>query len=442
MKNNQIIQGHALEELKKLPNESVNCVMTSPPYWSLRDYSEEVEIVWGGAMDCEHNFDIKERKLHGGSAENTVHGAILAGGLEVDWKTKDGFCKKCGAWKGQLGLEPTFDLYIKHLCDIFDEVKRVLRKDGCCFVNLGDTYSSSPSGFSKEKAEEWGKKGDGIIKRLYQRHTRGMTTKPTPKPKINYPSKCLTMIPERFAIEMINRKWILRNKIIWHKRNCMPDSTKDRFTVDFEYLFFFSKSKKYYFETQREPIQSKPTLEVMPPIGGKKQTEGNFNPTYSGNQPKWRGLKSGNPNIGQQQYHSSNIKTSELGRNKRCVWTINPKPFSDYICSGCGYYGKVKSIKETKGYFGGEDKDKRPCPKCRKRINISHFAIYPEELCEIPIKAGCPKGGIVLDPFFGAGTTGLVALKQNKKIIGIELNNEYIGIAKERLKPYLEQKKL
>ena len=116
----------------------------------------------------------------------------------------------------------------------------------------------------------------------------------------------------------------------------------------------------------------------MPPIGGKKQTEGNFNQTYSGNMPKWK-----------------------QGRNKRCVWTINPKPFKE-----------------------------------------SHFAVYPEELCETPIKAGCPGGGIVLDPFFGAGTTGLVALKQNKKFIGIELNKEYIEIANKRLKPFLEQTKL
>ena len=120
---------------------------------------------------------------------------------------------------------------------------------------------------------------------------------------------------------------------------------------------------------------------LMPPIGGKKHVKGkgNINPTYSGNQPEW----------------------SEYGRNKRTVWTINPKPFKE-----------------------------------------AHFAVYPEELCETPISAGCPKEGIVLDPFFGSGTTGLVALKQNKRFIGIELNEEYIEIAKKRLKPYLEQKKL
>jgi len=257
------------------------------------------------------------------------------------------------------------------------------------------------------------------------------------------------MIPSRFAIEMCNRGWILRNTIIWHKRNCMPSSVKDRFTVDFEYLFFFSKKKNYYFETQYETLSKSSLndnrLDKKPSKGLGKTEQGNY-----------------------AMQHCGSINSK--GRNKRCVWTINPKPFKE-----------------------------------------AHFAVYPEELCETPIKAGCPEfvckkcgnpkiqiyedervntrpgkdigkgksgteedpnkelhnsdlskfrqqiiyktkgykpscncnaeftGGIVLDCFFGAGTTGLVALKQRKKFIGIELNKEYIEIAKKRLKPYLEQ---
>lgn len=115
---NKILQGNSLEVLKTLPDGSVNCIMTSPPYWSLRDYGNGNDIVWDGKKNCKHNFEVKERKLHSGSAPNTVHGAILAGGLEVDWKTKDGFCKKCGAWKGQLGLEPHFDDKILELFEL------------------------------------------------------------------------------------------------------------------------------------------------------------------------------------------------------------------------------------------------------------------------------------------------------------------------------------
>jgi len=350
MKVNQILHGDSLTELKKLPDKSINMCMTSPPYWALRDYG----------MD------------------------------------------------GQLGLEPTFDEYINKLCDIFDEVKRVLRDDGTCWVNIGDTYNSH--------------------------------------------SKSLVMIPFRFAIEMVNRGWILRNTIIWHKRNCMPSSAKDRFTVDFEYLFLFSKNKKYYFETQYEPLSE---VSIKRSRYGLNQTNNNQKAVNVQNLDKM-GNRFCNPK----------------GRNKRAVWTINPKPFKE-----------------------------------------AHFAVYPEELCETPIKAGCPKfvcnkcgkirkkiyehikgkygnhnkfnkqreidgsdkfvrhglqgstlggvvgydifkgytycgcnagftSGIILDPFFGAGTTGLVALKQRKNFIGIELNPKYIKIAKKRLKPFLEQKTL
>ncbi len=301
---NKIIQGSALEKLKELKDKSVNMCMTSPPYWALRDYGME----------------------------------------------------------GQLGLEPTFEEYMDKLCDIFDEVKRVLRDDGTCWVNMGDTYMGG------------GNYGSGISSKQGDSHETNIKNRPEFIKANKIESKSLVMIPFRFAIEMVNRGWILRNTIIWHKRNCMPSSVKDRFTCDFEYLFFFSKNKKYYFETQLEETQAK----VIEPRMMEEKRE-----VYSAKYKDGQGVK----------------RTME--RNKRAVWKINPKPF-----------------KET------------------------HFAVYPEELCETPIKAGCPKGGIVLDPFFGAGTTGLVALKQNKKFIGIELNKDYIEIAKKRLKPFLEQEKL
>ena len=189
-----------MKALKQLPDESVDMQITSPPYWGLRSYGKEVEVDWG-----------------------------------------DGYI-------GELGLEPTFDLYIKHLCDIFDEVKRVLKKDGTCWVNLGDTYARGGNQEERFDKKSYGGKatqhdttilGRGITKEL--------------------PPKCLCAIPERFMIEMINRGWILRNKIIWHKPNHMPTSVKDRFATSWEYLFFFSKSKKYFFDLDavRMPHQTK-----------------------------------------------------------------------------------------------------------------------------------------------------------------------------------------
>ncbi len=376
MKTNIILEGDALTKLKELPEKSINMCMTSPPYWALRDYGT---ASWdGGDENCSHQYG---RNTRGGLSE-LQKGNQGSFGDEV---IKSGeCCKLCGAKRvdNQIGLEPTFEEYINKLCDIFDEVKRVLRDDGTCWVNIGDTYGGSGnSSGHKEDTKNAGKltqeygasKGNQQATKEYQ--------------------KSLVMIPFRFAIEMVSRGWILRNTIIWHKRNCMPSSAKDRFTVDFEYLFFFSKKKKYYFETQYEEYA--PASDVIYRQKLRVGKKYNSKEPYKNNLP----------------YHSIKRRSDDKdglvvggnseGRNKRTVWAINPKPFSE-----------------------------------------AHFAVYPEELCETPIKAGCPIGGIVLDPFFGAGTTGIVALKQNKKFIGIELNKEYIKISKARIKPFLEQKKL
>jgi site-specific DNA-methyltransferase (adenine-specific) len=368
---NKIILGDCLEELKKLPNESVNCCMTSPPYWALRDY-----------------------------------------GIS-----------------GQLGLEPTFQEYINKLCGIFDEVKRVLRKDGTCWVNLGDTYSGSGVG----------QKDTG--KAVYNKDDfRKEST------KTNLPDKSLCNIPSRFSIEMQNRGWILRNVIIWHKPNCMPSSVKDRFTIDFEYLFFFVKSKKYWFETQYENC-----AEVT--LKDKRFGKGLYK------------VKSGKQ-VGKNkvEYALKGYYCNSFNRNKRAVWRITTKPFKEshfatypeelcetpikagcpeFVCNKCGKIKEIKEIKEIIHNRINNRKDAKVRPDNFERIPPDW---KPREVKELKtISCDCNagfSGGIVLDPFFGTGTTGLVALKQNRKFIGIELNPGYIKIAEKRLKPYLEQKKI
>ena len=165
---------------------------------------------------------------------------------------------------------------------------------------------------------------------------------------------------------MTNRGWILRNEIIWHKPNCMPSSAEDRFTVDFEKVFFFVKSKKYYFEQLFEPMIT-------------DGTNGVFN------------KKECHKYVGVNMSNVSGVDNQE-GRNKRTVWSITTKGFSE-----------------------------------------AHFATYPEALVEPMIKSGCPMGGIVLDPFSGSGTTGRVAIDNGRDYIGIELNPEYIKIQEKRL---------
>src|SRR3990167_5458664 len=232
---NKILCGDSLTELKKLPAESIDCVMTSPPYWALRDY-----------------------------------------GIE-----------------GQLGLEPTFEEYIKNLCDIFDEVKRVLKKSGTCWINLGDTYSGNKEG-----------KTDNIVSNYLKDTTKNIHK------KVNGVSeKSLCNIPARFSIEMQNRGWILRNVIIWHKPNCIPSSVKDRFTVDFEYLFFFVKNKKYFFETQNEPVKEESLIRAEYKLN---QTD------YA-----WKAV-----NVQNLEKMGSRI-VNPLGRNKRTVWSICTQPFTE-----------------------------------------------------------------------------------------------------------------
>ena len=297
---NKIYCGESLKLLKRLPDNSIDCVVTSPPYWALRDY-----------------------------------------------KTK-----------GQIGLEEDFNDYIENLCDIFDEVKRTLKEEGTCWVNIGDTYyTKSGNSFlndnivSNKKVKSTGIDKANLIRGL------GLIE-----------SKNLTLTPFRFAIEMQKRGWIIRNVIIWHKPNCMPSSVRDRFTVDFEYLLFFSKNKKYYFNQQREP---------------HKQA------SVQRTKYKWDGHRE----LG-SSFHGMNIKKMchPDGRNKRCVWKISTKSF--------------------KG---------------------AHFAVYPKELCEIPIKAGCPPGGIVLDPFVGSGTTAIVAQRLGNNYLGFDINKEYCEIAEKRI---------
>ena len=356
LKTNKVYIGNCLDVLKTFPDESIDMCITSPPYWGLRDYGTEGQV-WGGDENCKHEFESSKRKLHSGSwgkKDNVL--PHFKNATELNWEVEDKMCNKCGAWKGELGLEPSPDMFIDHLCDIFDEVKRVLKPTGNCWVNLGDTYANTGSG-----------KGTG---NMQHKNKKGAMT---PKVKCDLPSKCLVQIPSRFAIEMTNRGWILRNEIIWHKPSCLPSPAKDRFTVDFEKMFFFTKNKKYYFKQQIEETQAK----VIEPRMKKEKRE-----TYDA---KWDGTQ-------------GPLRT--MKRNKRTVWSINTASFKD-----------------------------------------AHFAVYPPELIRVPIDAGCPEDGVVLDPFFGSGTTAEIAMEQGKDWVGIELNDDYEKISQKRLKPRIVEKK-
>jgi len=331
----------------------VSSVITSPPYYNQRIYDIDKSIVWG-----------------------------------------DG-------WKGQLGLEPSPNLYVKHLCDIFDLIRDVVRDDGVIFVNIGDCYSSR--------------------ERLGQ------------EMEIDLPDNCLLLTPQRFAIEMVNRGWILRNIIIWRKKNAIPSSIKNKFTLNYEFIYFFSKKKEYFFKQQYEPYKTKKfkiKKETMPPIGGKKHTKGNKNPTYSGNR----------------------AETTTKGRYKRAIWDVGESfttvfsrlspPLQEAIRREYKdkYSEDIGAIWET----------------LTSRNSDSHFAVFPKDLIQIPIKAGTPryicnecnksldskkghkckggyKSGIVLDPFAGIGTSLITSLELGRDFIGFEISKKYYDIGTQKI---------
>jgi DNA modification methylase len=240
----KIFNSDALTGLKQIPSNSADCCVSSPPYWGLRSYIGVPQGIWGGDKDCEHQWVSFIRKgISGGTKTEKLktHGEE---NFQIVPDSEQASCAKCGAWRGCLGLEPELEQYVSNLCEIFDEVYRVLKPTGTCFLNVGDCFLGSGKGVWKgrEKANKESFKFEEKPVQLM-----GGWKKP----------KQLALVPFRVAIEMQNRGWLLRNVINWRKPNQLPSSTKDRFTCDSEPVFFFTKQQKYYFEQQLEPFSNK-----------------------------------------------------------------------------------------------------------------------------------------------------------------------------------------
>lgn len=307
MELNKIYQGNCIEVLKTFEDNSINCCITSPPYYGLRDYG-------------------------------------------VD---------------GQIGNEETPDEYVSKLVSVFLEVKRVLKDDGTLWLNLGDSwlgtggdrkYPSNNKVFNDIQKQN---PKDGRYKRNSKMRESGLK------------SKDLIGIPWMVAFALRQSGWYLRQDIIWSKGNPMPESVKDRCTKSHEYIFLLSKSRKYYFDNEaiKEPA-------VTAPKARDKNAEG-----YQADYTKGDRFSKGKRVYGADGF-----------RNKRDVWNVNIKP-------------------------------------CKE----AHFATYPDTLIEPCVLAGCPEDGVILDPFIGSGTTGIVSKRHNRNYVGIELNPSYIEIAENRI---------
>ena len=431
---NKVYQGNSLDVLKTFPDESLDMCITSPPYWGLRDYGTDGQI-WGGDENCEHDFDKSKRKLHSGTNSE--------GGLPhhknasvVDWEVEDSICNKCGAWRGELGLEPTPEMFIDNLCDIFDEVKRVLRPHGSCWVNLGDSYVRNPNGQTSQH---------GI------KHKYGYNYKHKKNYGSRYNPKSLVQIPSRFAIEMTDRGWILRNEIIWYKTSCMPASVRDRYTVDFEKMFFFTKNPKYYFKQQFEPLKDV----------SLKRAE------YGWDGVVVDGIGRNNP---EKTDKMGERWANPKGRNKRTVWNINtasfkgahfavypPELIESPIDASCPEFVDKKTGKPRERVIEKTSLERYELPEDNPNYRPARydgkykelhggntgqkFAIYDDKGYDDGRDSSEFTPGVVLDPFFGSGTTAEVAMKQGKDWVGIDLNDEYIGISEKRLEPTIKEKK-
>jgi DNA modification methylase len=303
-----ILIGDCRERLRELPDASVHCCVTSPPYFGLRDYG-------------------------------------------VD---------------GQMGLEPTPDDFVAGMVEVFREVRRVLRDDGTLWLNLGDSYARNPS-----KGVRFAGKNGAVNDRQTVEGNRGPPIAP------GFKEKDRLMIPARTALALQADGWWLRDEIIWHKPRTTPHPVMDRTVSAHEMIYLLAKSKRYYFDylAIEEPSQYAGETRQKSKVF-RRLTEARLNTKNSG-----------------QTFAAERDFTVRDTRRKRSVWSVNPSPYKD-----------------------------------------AHFATYPPDLIEPCILAGCPKGGTVLDPFGGAGTTGLVCERLQRDAVIIELNPEYAAIAEKRMR--------
>jgi DNA modification methylase len=304
----RIIQGHVLEVLRGLPENSVDCVVTSPPYWGLRDYKIEPQVWDENHGPCEHEWGEESRIQSTPQTGLPYAGAHSPEAMKECLKKRSfdasqgSFCLRCGAWRGSLGLEPTPELFCQHIVQVFREVRRVLKPSGVCFVNLGDSFASgkgscfNPGGGSSSLGQD--RKTEGV-------HPLNRGNKSTLEVSGLKP-KDLCGIPWRVAFALQADGWWLRSDIIWAKPNPMPESVTDRPTKSHEYIFLLTKSAKYFWNQAavREPHELSSIQRSKYPVIGDPRA--------------WREENAG---LGPQG-HVTAWNYNPLGRNIRSVWTF------------------------------------------------------------------------------------------------------------------------
>lgn len=330
---NNLLIGDCRNILPSLPDKLVQCVVTSPPYFGLRDYGVE----------------------------------------------------------GQIGLEDSVEDYVNSLVNVFREVKRILKDDGTLWLNLGDSYAGSGKNRNK----------DGIDYGINQKYKdskhkarrQGLIKKTPLSGKLK--PKDLIGVPWRVAFALQDDGWYLRQDIIWNKPNVMPEAVKDRCTKSHEYIFLLSKSKNYYFDN--EAIKEEASTFENRPHGIVRNRVYEYDSKLNAMNPKYNMKRDDKRDAIKHSYPQKRLNRKDSSyditkRNKRDVWTVNTRPYTE-----------------------------------------AHFAVFPPALIQPCILAGSREGDIILDPFFGSGTVAEVAALFNRNWIGIDINEEYAPLYKKRL---------
>ena len=451
----RILVGDVRERLRDLEPESVQCVVTSPPYFGLRSYSTEPQV-WGGDADCAHEWIERRYYVEGGGGAQKSGEAFSEPGEANAQRIKDsrwrddGLCVKCGAWMGHLGLEPTLAMFVDHLVAVFRDVRRVLHPTGCVFLNLGDSYNAQPG--QRKTTDKAGPK----------QMTNGGSPGTPSRHDANLKPKDLMMVPARVAIALQDDGWYLRSDIIWAKKNCMPESVTDRPTSSHEHIFLLTKQSRYYWDAEAVRTEATSVTAKMPDgwdTGSGSHGTFHRNGREKGQRTdKQRGHRRRHDGFNDRWDAMSKDEQQAGGANIRNVWHLATEPFPEAHfatfpteiprrcikagtsergqCSACGSpwrrvverEGSEPVYVTGKNVHNGDRNDKGRTKFVGGKSETTGW--QPSCTCD----AGEPTPQTVLDPFAGSGTTLMVADQLGRHGVGIELSQEYATMAEQRVR--------